>query len=131
MRPSKIEWVIAIILFLFLFASWGHSDTQTIVGHEIDFADSLVHGEFANFYQRAHEGAVTGSRINYAYYDLPVNLVFGIWGLPLYFLGGTEYNGNLFKILYGKSLFFFVFLICAFLVYKICREFKVDEDKSQ
>lgn len=130
MRPSKIEWVIAIILFLFLFASWGHSDTQTIVGHEIDFADSLVHGEFANFYQRSYDRAgITGR--GYPYYDLLPNLVFGIWGLPLYLIGGTEYNGNFFKILYGKSLFFFAFLICAFLVYKICREFEVDEDKSQ
>ena len=130
MKPSKFEWMIAIVLFLFLFASWGHGDTRTIVGYEIDFADSIVHGEFANFYQRSYERARTGSR-DYPYYDLPINVVLGIWGLPLYLLGGTEYEGNFFKILYGKSLFFFVFLICAFLVYKICREFDVDEDKSQ
>ena len=130
MRPSKIEWIIAIILFLFLFASWGHGDTQVIVGHEIDFADSLIHGEFANFYQRSYDRARSGSR-DYPYYDLLPNLVFGIWGLPLYLLVGTEYDGNFFKILYGKSLFFFVFLICAFLVYKMCREFEVDDDKSQ
>ncbi len=130
MRPSKIEWMIAIVLFLFLFASWGHGDTRNIVGYEIDFADSIVHGEFTNFYQRAYNRAGFIDR-GYPVYDLPVNLVLGIWGLPLYLLGGIEYEGDFFKILYGKSLFFFVFLICAFLVYKICREFKIDDDKSQ
>ena len=132
MKPTKIEWLVAFALFFFLFASWNFGDTAAIVGHEIDFADSIVHGEFSNFYQRAYDRAVDGIALRgMPCYDVPVNFALGIWGLPLYFLGGTEYAGNFWKILYGKSFFLLMFVISTFLVYKICRELELDENKSQ
>ena len=137
MKPTKIEWLIAFALFLFLFASWNFGDTAGIVGYEIDFADSIVHGEFSNFYQRAYDRAVYAKEHDIErerlipYYDLPVNFVLGIWGLPLYFLGGTDYASSFWKILYGKSFFLLMFIVSAFLVRRICREIGLDENKSQ
>lgn len=141
MRPTKIEWLVAFALFFFLFASWSFGDTAAIVGHEIDFADSIVHGEFSNFYQRAYDRGVDAAAYAKEHgvdptrgmpaYDVPVNFVLGIWGLPLYFLGGTEYAGNFWKILYGKSFFLLMFIVSAFMVYKICRQLELDENKSQ
>lgn len=131
MRPSKTEWIIAGLLFFFLLASWNYGDTRIIVRHEIDFADSIVHGEFINFYQRAWNRVKFSDGAN-PYYDAPVNLVLGIWGLPLYLLGGSEFNDSMtLRTIYGKSLFFFVFIIAAFLVYKICRALELDEDRSR
>lgn len=138
MKPSKIEWGIALLLFLFLFASWDFEDTTIIVGHQIDFADAIVHGEFRNPYQRAYDRTVdfqkngnNNGRYAPPYYDLPVNFVLGIWGLPLYILGGIDYVGNFAKILYGKSFFFIAFTISAWLVYKICRVLNLSDTKSQ
>ncbi len=111
-------------------SSWNYGDTRAIVTHEIDFADSIVHGEFLNFYKPALD------RMKFAdgaipVYDFPVNLVLGIWAVPMYLLGGSEYNASMtVKTIYGKSLFFFAFLLCTFLVYKICRELELDEDRS-
>ncbi len=143
MKPSKLEWMLAVVLFLLIFASWNFGDTQVIVGHQIDFADSLLHGEIMNFYQRTYDHAMydkthgLGER-GASSYDLVVNFVFGLWGIPNYLLGNSTQGGggirfahSFWKILYGKSLFFFAFVICAILVYKICRELELSENKSR
>lgn len=139
MKPSKVEWGIALCLFLFLFASWRFWDTTAIVGFQVDFADSMVHGEFSNPFQRNSDRGTWEKENNVeeicmrdiSPYDLSVNLVLGIWGLPLYLLGGTDYASSFAKLLYGKSFFFFVFLISTWLVYKICRAIDLDDNKSK
>ena len=137
MRPSKFEWAVAVVLFLFLFVSWDFGDTTTIVGHVVDFADAIVHGEFGNFYQRAYDRAIEAQEHHVhngrgrPAYDPIVNFVLGVWGLPLYFVGGLDYAGNFWKILYGKSFFFLAFVISAVLVYKIGRALGLSSHKSQ
>lgn len=140
MRPSKIEWLIAVVLSLFLFASWNFVDTKIIVGWEVDFADSIVHGDFAKFYQCAYDRArkpqVGEEHLNLSgraapTYDLPVYIPIGVWGLPLYLFGGIEYAGSFWKVIYGKGLFYLLFLLSSWLVYKICRALDVDKNRSQ
>lgn len=45
--------------------------------------------------------------------------------------GGIRFADSFWKILYAKSLFFIAFVICAILVYKICRELDINENKSR
>lgn len=103
MKPSKLEWALAGLLFLFLFASWNFGDTRVIAGYQIDFADSLMHGEIMNFYQRTYDHAMydkaheLGER-GVPAYDLVVNLVFGLWGIPNYLLGDSYGGGGGYSI---------------------------------
>ena len=115
---------VIFVLIPVRIVSWRFWDTTCIIGYEVDFADAIVHGDFSNPYQRNYDRAIyelasdmevicmRGVPVQ----DLTVNFVLGIWGIPLYLLGGTDFADSFIKLLYGKSFFFFAFLISVWLV---------------
>lgn len=137
--PSWLEWAAAFLLFFFAFISFAYFDTVCIVRYQINFANSLLHGEFINFYDNAYNNAVYAKAHGLPgagdpVYSVPLNFVFGIWGIPLYLYNrntGIDFSESFWQILYGKSLFLLTFVITTILIYRICRELKLDKYKSQ
>jgi len=128
--PSLVLWVIAFVLFIVVFVSFCYGDTISIIRFEIGFAETIIKGEFKDLYRAAYDTALYAQENHlrgphFPTYALPLNLILGIWGIPLYlyrnFCGIHEDITQSFgQILYGKSILLLALIITVILVYKIC-----------
>ncbi len=66
--------------------SFCYSDTAFFIMYELRFAQAILNGNLKEAYEPIVKVmASSGAEVsNLSYYDLPLNLVFGIWGIPLY-----------------------------------------------
>lgn len=127
--PSKSAWFAAIAFFVFLFISFCYGDTASIIRYEAGFAESMLKGDWRDLYGITYsqilDAKANGLRgVSLPTYDLPLNIILGIWGIPLY-LYRTLFNapdiGESFgQMLYGKSIFLPALAVTIILVYKIC-----------
>ncbi len=137
--PSKIEWLLAFLLMVIPFMSFCYSDTAFFIMYELRFAQAILNGNLKEAYEPIVKVmASSGAEVsNLSYYDLPLNLVFGIWGIPLYLYcsrNGTleiTFPQSFWQMLYGKSILLIAFIISAVLVYKICTALDVDRNRSR
>ena len=137
-QPSKFEWTLAFVFFLFAFMSFCYWDVGNFILYEIKFAGAILHFNL----KEAYEPVVTimnssgDLRTSLSIYDLTINLIFGLWGIPLYLWCSRSgelvinFPESFWQILYGKSVLLVAFLISAVLVYKVCRALDLDEKKS-
>ena len=139
--PSLAMWVIAFVLFAVIFASFCYDDTKSIIRYELGFAESMLKGEFKDLYGAAYDTALYARENNlgggaFPAYSLPLNLLLGIWGIPLYlyrdFCGIHEDITQSFaQVLYGKSILFIALIITVILVYKICCTLGAKDSESK
>lgn len=137
--PSKTEWFIAAAIFIFLFMSFCYIDTTSIIRFEVGFAESLLKGDVKDLYGVTYNNALYAKAnelrgSHFPTYDLPMNIVLGIWGIPLY-LYRTWFNapdiGESFgQMLYGKSILLPALIITIILVYKICLALGTDKNRA-
>ena len=137
--PAKKEWFIAGVLFMFLFMSYCYIDTASIIRYEAGFAESLVKGEFKDLYGITYNNILYAKEHNlsgtaFPTYDLPLNLVLGVWGIPLYlyrtYSGAPDIAESFGQMLYGKSVFLPALIITMILVYKICLALGTDKRRA-
>lgn len=137
--PSLFEWTIAFILFMFAFMSFCYSDTISLIFFELRFAQAILHFNLKEAYIPI-TNIISNSGIeinNFSVYDLPMNLLFGIWGIPLYLYSirnGTleiTFPQSFWQMMYGKSILLVAFIFSAILVYKICRALDVNDKRSR
>ena len=129
-------WIIFALAFIFIFSSSCYTlDTVSIVRYELSFADSILHGEFKNFYQKAYDMMQIYQPEHSPAYDLPMNFVLGIWGIPLYFIaklkGYTDISGSFTCLLYGKSILLLATLVSTCLIYKICLALDIEKKRAE
>ena len=137
--PSIFEWGLAFVLFMFVFMSFMYNDTVAFLMYEIKFAQAILHGNLREAYEPVVKvlAANGGEYSSLSVYDLPLNLVFGIWGIPLYLCSirsGTleiTFPSSFWQMLYGKSILLLAFIISTILVYKVCRALDVDDKRSR
>lgn len=138
-RPSLLLWSITAVVFIVLFISFSYIDTISITRFELGFAESILKGKFTDIYGIAYDSAVYASEHalrgkSLPTYDLPLNIILGLWGIPLYFYhsytGSVDIADSFVKMLYGKSVILVALIITIFLVYRICRALGLDSKKS-
>ena len=137
--PSKFEWALAFIVLIMPFVSFCFGDTVAFLMYEIKFAESILHGDILMAYRNIVEiKSAMGSEVSsLSVYDLPLNLVFGIWGIPLYLWCSRSgelvinFPESFWQMLYGKSVLLIAFIFSAVLVYKICRAVNINSQKSR
>jgi len=138
--PSFWEWILLVFLLLIPFTSFFYGDTQSILLYEVDFMGSIIKGGGLQHYydyvnmMTEHAGTLPNAGGNLATYDFPLFLILGVWGIPLWFFMGSrnlEVNGRFLSKIYGKSIFLFALIICTYIVYLLCREIKLSEDKAK
>lgn len=127
-------WCIFAAIFLFVFMSHCYYlDTVSLVRYEYSFADSILHGEFSNLYQRTYDVMQLYNPNHSPAYDYLMCITLGIWGIPLYFivkiLGITNVGSSFICLLYGKSILLFAICVSTYLVMKICDELSIDKEK--
>ena len=135
--PSRLEWGLAFVLFIVPFMSFLYADPTAFLLYELRFAQAILHGNLREAYEPVVNvlSANGWSISTRSVYDLPLNLVFGVWGIPLYLWcsrGGTlemTYPESFPQMLYAKSAMLAAFLFSAVLVYKICRQVKIDSKR--
>ena len=127
------------ILLLIPFVSMAYADAKSIIHYEVNFMDSILHGEFFNFYNFCNDKAnfylqmgIEG--VSYATYDFPMYLVLGVWGIPLYFYGqiaGVEVTETMFGLVYGKSIYVVALVLASWLIFKICQEIGIEAKEAK
>ena len=134
--PQKYLWIVFAVLFVFVFSSSCYNlDTVSIVRYELTFADSLIHGQIGNFYQKTYDVMQIYQPSHSPTYDLPMNLVLGIWGIPLYFItklkGTIDIAESFTCLLYGKSILLISLFASIYLVYMVCCALKLSKERSK
>lgn len=138
--PTIAEYAILTVFFAILLMSNGDGDTLAFVHYEVNFWRSIFQeGGLQHFYDYSYmmeqyykANAIGGAFA--AYYDFPMFILFGIWGLPLYLLCegmGIEETSNMWTIVYGKSIFIVALIIAAYVIYKICQNIKISKEQSK
>ncbi len=137
--PSKFEWTLAFIVLIVPFVSFFYADTAAFLMYEIKFAEGILHGDILMPYRDVVrvKSAMGWEISSLSVYDLPLNLVFGIWGIPLYLWCSRSgelvinFPESFLQMLYGKSVLLIAFIFSALLVYKICRAININSQKSR
>lgn len=137
-KPGLYEYIILGVLFFIPFASIMYGDTKAFVHYEVNFWNTIFHeGGLKNFYEYSYfmeqyykENGIGGAFA--AYYDFPIFVLFGIWGLPLWIicqLFHIEETSTFGTMLYGKTVLLAALIVSAIIIYRICK--KINICKSQ
>lgn len=123
---DRIFWGLAVLGFLFLTYSFCYTlDTISILHYEWSFAASLVKGDFLKFYEFPFQMMQFWNPQHSPTYDLPMNLVLGIWGLPMYFysqhVGFTDVYISFACRLWGKSIYVVALVLLLIIIFRICK----------
>lgn len=138
--PTLAEYFIFAVFFLILFMSNSDGDTLAFVHYEVNFWRSVFEeGGLQHFYDFSYkmEQYYKANQIGgafAAYYDFPMFILFGIWGLPLYIICnglGIEETSNMWTIVYGKSIFIVALVVAAYMIYKICRNMRISKEQAK
>lgn len=138
--PTGIEYLVIGIFFLVLLMSHMDGDTKAFVHYEVNFWRSIFQeGGLRHFYDYSYmmEQYYKANNIGgafAAYYDFPMFILFGIWGLPLYFICekfGIEETSNMWTMVYGKAIFIIAVIVVAHLIYKICQNINIGKKQSK
>lgn len=138
--PTFIEYLIIAVFFLILLMSNMYGDTKAFVHYEVNFWRSIFQeGGLQHFYDYSYKMEQYYKANNIggafaAYYDFPMFILFGIWGLPLYVICenfGIEETSNMWTMVYGKAIFIVAVIVAAYLIYKICQNINISKKQSK
>lgn len=127
---NKADWVILLLIGVFLYATVFYADLIIIHDHSITFLDSLFSGDIANFYANSMERP--SYEFGAVYYWIPY-LIQGIWDLPIYILHkAIGFGTHGVKVyLWIKLGICLVLLLTTWLIGKILEEHEVDRTRCR
>ena len=105
--------------------SFYYSDFMDTLDNSVLLAESIIKGEFRDFYQYAAEHAHPNT-VYAANYNIIMYLIFMVWNFPtvlMHLFTGADYMNNLFAIIWCKSLVCAGIAACAVAEKKIVEEF--------
>lgn len=129
-NPLKIEWIILVVISIFLFLSFLFSDILITTNASIIFDDLLFKGDLIHLYEKTYQnlpGIFAGTNITY---DFPIYIFFGIWNLPLFLFSkfsNIAWESSYFNLLYAKLFLIFLTFIALFIMKKILKIFQMDK----
>lgn len=138
--PKKKEFLLISLLFLIPFASMMYGDMQAFTHYEVNFCGSIFNGGgLRNYYEYGNDmlAYYKANGIGGAYeliYDFPVYIILGIWGVPLWIfcnITGIEETSNMWTMLYAKSIYFVALAVTAYIIYRICKNIKMNDSNAK
>ena len=117
------------VILAFCIMSFYYSDFMDTLDNSVMLAESIIKGEFRNFYQYAAEHAHPNT-VYAANYNIIMYLIFMVWNFPtvlMHLFTGADYMNNLFAIFWCKGLICAGIAACAVAVKKIVEEFTRDK----
>ena len=139
-KPELYEYIILGVLFFVPFASIMYGDTKAFVHYEVNFWNTIFYeGGLKNFYEYSYfmeqyykENGIGGAFA--AYYDFPIFVLFGIWGLPLWIICQffhIEETSIFGTMLYGKTVLLAALIVSAIIIYRICKKINICESQAK
>lgn len=130
--PTKLEWVLLIIILVFCYFSFNHGDITATSTHGKDLLECIFQGKFFEFYDYTQSTAVylIPIYIIFAIWSLPVVLIYSLFNIPLW--GVIEYREvNFYTLMWYKLLPTLFTIATAKLLVKILKEIGLSEIKQK
>ena len=127
-KTEDLLYAGLFVILAFCIMSFYYSDFMDTLDNSVLLAESIVKGEFRNFYQYAAEHTHPNT-VYAANYNIIMYLVFMVWNFPTVFMHlftGADYMNNLFAIFWCKGLVCTGIAACAVAEKKIVEEFTRD-----
>jgi hypothetical protein len=137
--PKKIDWLMFwIISFISVFLFSQNFDLTITAQHSLSLIDAVTKGQFFHFYGYVYHIALAGgygtkSVKDAAFYSIVLYGTFSVWNLPMWIFSkvtGISISAFAF-MMWDKILIFIVFLICAYIFYKLGIELKMSANRSK
>lgn len=136
--PAKFEWLLGIIPLVVMLVSFCSWDASAIIMYQVRFAQAILHGNLSEaYFPKVITQASNGWGFSsFSVYELPTNLLCGIWGIPLYLWSARNgtleitYPQSFLQMIYGKCFMLSGLIFSAIVLYKVCRAMKLDEKRS-
>ena len=123
--PLAMDWILLCAVLFMMFISYIYNDLIITAGHSLDVWDSIVRGQFINFYSFDF-----GARSLPAY-DFPIYVIFAVWNLPMWILRyffGVDVLSSAFCLSYMKLMLLMFLAGSAWVLRKICVEMKMPSE---
>ena len=127
-RTEDIFYAGLFVILAFCIMSFYYSDFMDTLDNSVMLAESIIKGEFRNFYQYAAEHAHPNT-VYAANYNIIMYLIFMVWNFPtvlMHLITGADYMNNLFAIFWCKGIVCAGIAACAVAVKKIVEGFTRD-----
>ncbi len=128
--PGKLEYVLIGIMLTVSFFCMYYSDITTTYEHGLELLESIFNNNFLGFYDYAAINSISGDK---ALYELPLYIIFAIWGLPVYILNKV-FGCSIFCV--GVKLWFKLLpascvFICTNVFGKIANVLELNEERTK
>ncbi len=133
-NKKYLKYLILSAMLLLSFLNYYYSDLNSNIRQGMNVWEALLSGRFFQYYSLNAESRDAGEMIHLANYGMLLNIVYGIWQLPL-FVTEKLIGGNILNYfparLWGKSIHLLTMYTSAILIRKIAREMKVPEERAE
>lgn len=125
-----IAWAILFIVLSIMLASFWYIDSSPLARYQMCFWGTIFDGDgILHFYEYVNQygGCVEAT------YDFTMYILLGIWGLPTYLLfwrQGIPIEDSLLGKMWAKSIDLVALCVCAYLIYRICKELNIAREKA-
>ena len=126
--------IIVIIIIAFFSCFYYYDDANSIIRQGINVWKALFEGNFFEYYSINIQSFNKGEMIHYANYSMGLNLIMGIWQIPLYFIE-RFFNINVLDYFifraYGKMYAIVAAYIASVVIEKMVKELTGDQEKAE
>ena len=128
------ENVILFLAMLLPLFSVFYEDANSIIRQGMNVWEALFSGRFFHYFSLCNESVQQGLMVHQANYGLVMNLILGLWNLPLWIaekvVGGNILDHFAARV-WGKSEMLLCAWICMGLLKRIAGKLGFDEKKKQ
>lgn len=138
-KPSFRSYLTAenIVLFaamLLPFASVYYEDANSIIRQGMNVWEALFSGHFFHYYSINGTSVAQGLMVHQANYGLVMNLILGLWNLPLYIaekIAGGNILDHFAARMWGKAEMLLCAWICMGLLKRVAGKLGFDEKRKK
>ncbi|MDE6426388.1 MAG: hypothetical protein K2K89_09700, partial [Ruminococcus sp.] len=129
----NLRMIILFFILLIILSSHFYSDVRSNVRQGMLVWEALFSGNFFHYYSMGMEAVENGLMIHYCNYDMILNIIMGIWQLPLYIIEKII-GGDILKFfwarVYSKLYLLALVYFAGIVMKKIALQLGVDEEKT-
>jgi len=134
MRKRRAIRILLFFLLLFPLCNFYYDDVNSNIRQGMNVWEALFSGRFFQYYSVNVESQAAGQMTHLANYGMILNIVNGIWQLPLYIIEKIA-GGNILEHfaarIWGKLLMYVAMWTSAFLFRKLAVQTGLKEDKAE
>lgn len=133
-RKKNIRMIILFFILLITLSSHFYVDVRSNVRQGMLVWEALFSGKFFHYYSIGSEAVEKGLMIHYCNYDMILNILMGIWQLPLYLIEKII-GGNILNFFWARAyskLYLLALVYTAGIVMKkIALQLGINQEKTE